>query len=324
MTGNQTAEGPKHKKDLTRRKVVAAGAGAAVAVGVGGTLAAGAFAGEKSAAGTTASASGSASETCYKLTSETTEGPYYIDADKLRKNVTEDQEGIPLTLRLKVIDAETCKPIRNAAVDIWHCNALGVYSGYEDMGSGGGGGGGTPPSGEPTGEPPSGEPSSGEPSGGPGGGGGVHQEPTDDERYLRGTWRTDRSGTVEFKTVFPGWYQGRCVHIHTKVHVSGTWTDAGYEGGNTCHTGQFFFDEESVLASAEVAPYSTNTTTRTTLDEDTIYPDNGTEGGLLKLKYRKNDIAKGVVATITMGVDPEATHDGTDDAVQPGASASTS
>ncbi|MCZ4606969.1 intradiol ring-cleavage dioxygenase [Streptomyces chartreusis] len=319
MTGNQTAEGPKHKKDLTRRKVVAAGAGAAVAVGVGGTLAAGAFAGEKSAAGTTASASGSASETCYKLTSETTEGPYYIDADKLRKDVTEDEEGIPLTLRLKVIDAETCKPIRNAAVDIWHCNALGVYSGYEDMGSGGGGGGGTPPSGEPTGEPPSGEP-----SGGPGGGGGVHQEPTDDERYLRGTWRTDRNGTVEFKTVFPGWYQGRCVHIHTKVHVSGTWTDAGYEGGNTCHTGQFFFDEESVLASAEVAPYSTNTTTRTTLDEDTIYPDNGTEGGLLKLKYRKNDIAKGVVATITMGVDPEATHDGTDDAVQPGASASAS
>ncbi|MFF4050114.1 intradiol ring-cleavage dioxygenase [Streptomyces chartreusis] len=317
MTGNQTAEGPKHKKDLTRRKVVAAGAGAAVAVGVGGTLAAGAFAGEKSAAGTTASASGSASETCYKLTSETTEGPYYIDADKLRKDVTEDEEGIPLTLRLKVIDAETCKPIRNAAVDIWHCNALGVYSGYEDMGSGGGGGGGTPPSGEPTGEPPSGEP-----SGGPGGGGGVHQEPTDDERYLRGTWRTDRNGTVEFKTVFPGWYQGRCVHIHTKVHVSGTWTEAGYEGGNTCHTGQFFFDEESVLASAEVAPYSTNTTTRTTLDEDTIYPDNGTEGGLLKLKYRKSDIAKGVVATITMGVDPEATHDGTDDAVQPGASAS--
>ncbi|MFG2738830.1 intradiol ring-cleavage dioxygenase [Streptomyces chartreusis] len=318
MTGNQTAEGPKHKKDLTRRKVVAAGAGAAVAVGVGGTLAAGAFAGEKSAADTTAPASAGASETCYKLTSETTEGPYYIDADKLRKDITEDQEGIPLTLRLKVIDAETCKPIRNAAVDIWHCNALGVYSGYEDMGSGGGGGG-TPPSGEPTGEPPSGEP-----SGGPGGGGGVHQEPTDDERYLRGTWRTDRNGTVEFKTVFPGWYQGRCVHIHTKVHVSGTWTDAGYEGGNTCHTGQFFFDEESVLASAEVAPYSTNTTTRTTLDEDTIYPDNGTEGGLLKLKYRKDDIAKGVVATITMGVDPDATHDGTDDAVQPGASASAS
>jgi protocatechuate 3,4-dioxygenase beta subunit len=304
MTGQEAAQGPKHKRDLTRRKVVAAGAGAVVAAGVGGAFATGAFAGEetRAAAGT---ATGSADGVCYKLTSETTEGPYYIDADKLRRDVIEDQEGIPLTLRLKVIDAETCKPLANAAVDIWHCNALGVYSGYEAMGSGdgggGGGGGGTPPSGSPTGTP------TGTPTGAPpDGGGGGHQEPTDDERYLRGTWRTDKRGLVEFRTVFPGWYQGRCVHIHTKVHVNGTWTDAGYEGGTTCHTGQLFFDEESVLASAEVEPYSTNTTTRTTLDEDTIYPGKGTEGGLLKLQYRKNAIAKGVVATLTMGVDPTA------------------
>jgi protocatechuate 3,4-dioxygenase beta subunit len=299
MTGQEAAQGPKHKRDLTRRKVVAAGAGAVVAAGVGGTFAAGAFAGEGTEAAA-AKATGSAGEACYKLTSETTEGPYYIDADKLRRDVTEDQEGIPLTLRLKVIDSETCKPLANAAVDIWHCNALGVYSGYESMGSGeGGGGGGTPPSGAPTGTP------TGTPTGAPpDGGGGGHQEPTDDERYLRGTWRTDKRGLVEFRTVFPGWYQGRCVHIHTKVHVNGTWTDAGYEGGTTCHTGQLFFDEESVLASAEVEPYSTNTTTRTTLDEDTIYPGNGTQGGLLKLRYRKNAIAKGVVASLTMGVDP--------------------
>ncbi|CAM5552263.1 hypothetical protein STAFG_1426 [Streptomyces afghaniensis 772] len=299
MTGQEAAHEPKHTRDLTRRKVVAAGAGVVVAAGVGGTFATGAFAGEETTAaeGKTAGASG---EACYKLTSETTEGPYYIDADKLRRDVTEDQEGIPLTLRLKVIDSETCKPLANAAVDIWHCNALGVYSGYEAMGSGdgggGGGGGGTPPSGTPTGTPTGAPPD--------GGGGGGHQEPTDDERYLRGTWRTDKRGLVEFRTVFPGWYQGRCVHIHTKVHVNGTWTDAGYEGGTTVHTGQLFFDEESVLASAEVEPYSTNTTTRTTLDEDTIYPGNGTQGGLLKLQYRKNAMAKGVVAGLTMGVDP--------------------
>ncbi|MDQ0749879.1 protocatechuate 3,4-dioxygenase beta subunit [Streptomyces africanus] len=303
MTGHEAAQEPEHKRDLTRRKVVAAGVGAVVAAGVGGTFATGAFADEGTDAARS-KATGSAGEACYKLTSETTEGPYYIDADKLRRDITEDQEGIPLTLRLKVIDSETCKPLANAAVDIWHCNALGVYSGYEAMGSGdgggGGGGGGTPPTGAPTGTP------TGTPTGAPpdGGGGGGHQEPTDDERYLRGTWRTDKRGFVEFRTVFPGWYQGRCVHIHTKVHVNGTWTDAGYEGGTTCHTGQLFFDEESVLASAEVEPYSTNTTTRTTLDEDTIYPGNGTQGGLLKLQYRKNAIAKGVVAGLTMGVDP--------------------
>ncbi|MFI5549214.1 intradiol ring-cleavage dioxygenase [Streptomyces sp. NPDC051738] len=328
MTGNQTAEGPKHKRDLTRRKVVVAGAGAAAAVGVGGSLAAGAFAGESGAKGAqpNASATSTGAEACYKLTSETTEGPYYIDADKLRQDITEDKEGIPLTLRIKVIDSETCKPVSNAAVDIWHCDALGLYSGYESFS--GGGGGGTPPtdapSGTPTGTPtdvPSGTPTGEPPAGG---GGGGHEEPTSDTRYLRGTWRTDRKGFVTFKTIFPGWYQGRCVHIHTKVHVSGEWTDAGYEGGTTCHTGQFFFDEESVLLSAEVDPYSMTTTERTTLDEDTIYDQSGTTGGLLKLKYKKNDIAKGVLATITVGVDPEATNTGTDDSVQPGASASAS
>ncbi|GAA3990275.1 intradiol ring-cleavage dioxygenase [Streptomyces plumbiresistens] len=311
MTGNQTAEGPKHKKDLTRRKVVVAGAGAAVAVGVGGAVAAGAFAGEKSGKAATASASSTATgaEVCYQLTSETTEGPYYIDADKIRQDITEDKEGIPLTLTLKVIDSETCKPIANAAVDIWHCDALGIYSGYESLSTGGGGTAPTDaPSGTPTGTP-TGEPPSGAPSGGTGGGG--HEEPTDDERYLRGTWRTDKQGRVTFKTVFPGWYRGRCVHIHTKVHVDGEWTDAGYEGGHACHTGQFFFDEESVLASAEVELYSTSTTERTTLSEDTIYDQSGTTGGLLKLKYDKKNIAEGVLGTITMGVAPDETNDGT-------------
>ncbi|MEV6167878.1 intradiol ring-cleavage dioxygenase [Streptomyces sp. NPDC051954] len=316
MTGNEN-QGPAHKRNVTRRKVVVAGGAAVAAVGVGGTLAATANAGQSGkGAATKASASSTSAEACYTLTSETTEGPYYIDADKLRADITEDKEGIPLTLRLKVIDAENCKPLKNVAVDIWHCDALGIYSGYEASSTGGGGTAPTDaPSGTPTGEPPSGAP-----SGGTGGGG--HQEPTDDERYLRGTWKTDKHGEVVFKTVFPGWYQGRCVHIHTKVHVDGTWTDAGYEGGHTCHTGQFFFDEESVLASAEVEPYSTSTTERTTLTEDTIYDQSGTTGGLLKLKYNKKNIAKGVTGSITMGVAPDETHDSTD--TVPGATASAS
>ncbi|MFF3328570.1 intradiol ring-cleavage dioxygenase [Streptomyces sp. NPDC002888] len=296
MTANEQHQEPQaatESSELTRRKVVAVGAGALAVVGLGGSaFAANAFAED------TARTTGDDAELCYRLTSETVEGPYYIDADKIRQNVTEDREGIPVLLSLKVIDSETCRPIRNAAVDIWHCDAVGVYSGYEDQGNGGGGGGPAP-----TGEPPTGEPSGPPPGGG-------HQEPTDDTRYLRGTWRTDRDGRVTFRTVFPGWYRGRCVHIHTKVHVDGKWTDAGYEGGHTCHTGQFFFDEESVLASAEVEPYVSNTAERTTLTEDTIYDQSGTQGGLLKLKYDKRHIAKGVHASLTVGVDPEATQDG--------------
>ncbi|MFD4503549.1 intradiol ring-cleavage dioxygenase [Streptomyces sp. NPDC058457] len=306
MTDTHTptdAQSPEERRKLARRTVLAAGSVAVTAVGVGSAFAA-TDGTNATATGARTEASPSASEgACYTLTSELVEGPYYIDADKLRQDVTEDQAGIPLHLTLKVIDAETCKPLRNAAVDIWHCNASGVYSGYEESGSGGGGGG-TPPTGTPTDAP------TGTPSGPPPGGGGGHQEPTDDTRYLRGTWHTDRHGHVTFKTVFPGWYQGRCVHIHVKVHVDGEWTDAGYEGGHTCHTGQLFFDEKSVLLSAEVEPYASNTTTRTTLDGDSIYPDNGHEGGLLYLKYDRHHIARGVRAHLTLGVEPDETSNG--------------
>ncbi|WP_371603394.1 intradiol ring-cleavage dioxygenase [Streptomyces sp. NBC_01220] len=307
-------QGPAHKKDLTRRRMMIAGGAVIAAAGIGAGAVANASTG---AGGESEKKNGGAGqgEACYRLTSETTEGPYYIDADKIRKDITEDKEGIPMTLRLKVIDTDTCKPLKQAAVDIWHCDALGVYSGYESMSQGGPGGGGTPPSGAPTDAPtgtPTGTPPTGTPPwGGPGGGGGGHSEPTDDERYLRGTQLTDKHGYVEFRTVFPGWYQGRAVHIHTKVHVGGKMTDAGYEGGHTCHTGQFFFAESAVLDSAKVEPYSTSTTTRTTLTEDTIYDQSGVTGGLLKLQYQKKRMARGVVGSITMGVDPDETNDGT-------------
>jgi protocatechuate 3,4-dioxygenase beta subunit len=285
---------PPHSGDLPRRKVIAAGGvGLGVAaIGIGGAAVATASSPTETVA----------DESCYLLTAETTEGPYYLDYDLFRKDITEDRTGIPLDLQLKVIDSATCRPVKHAAVDIWHCDALGVYSGYTAVGSGGGGPAptGPPPSGTPTGTP-TGAP----PSGGPGGGGG-HATPTDDLTYLRGSGLTDRHGVAAFRTVFPGWYRGRCVHIHVKVHIGGTLSDDGYEGGNTAHTGQLFFAEKAVLAAAEVEPYSTSTTTRTTLDEDTIYPGNGAQGGLLHLQYHKGHIAKGVRAHLTLGVDPDA------------------
>lgn len=62
------------------------------------------------------------------LQAETTEGPYYIDPDLIRSDITEARSGTPLTLRLQVVTAD-CRPIRNARVDVWHCDADGAYSG---------------------------------------------------------------------------------------------------------------------------------------------------------------------------------------------------
>jgi protocatechuate 3,4-dioxygenase beta subunit len=86
--------------------------------------------------GTTRSAAGAATARpdCV-LTPEQDEGPFYIDLARVRRDIVEGRPGVPLALALTVVDANTCKPIRDAAVDIWHCDALGVYSGEPSEGS---------------------------------------------------------------------------------------------------------------------------------------------------------------------------------------------
>ncbi|MFN8224287.1 MAG: intradiol ring-cleavage dioxygenase [Gaiellales bacterium] len=65
------------------------------------------------------------------LTPETTEGPYWIDGALTRRDVREGRAGLPLVVRFAVLDVTTCKPIRNADVELWHCDAAGVYSGVD-------------------------------------------------------------------------------------------------------------------------------------------------------------------------------------------------
>ncbi|MFG2579805.1 hypothetical protein [Streptomyces malaysiensis] len=103
MTEQQSNDpGPRPRRDMTRRRIVVAGGAVVAAAGLGAAVATTASAGGTSASAASATPSASASspsgEVCYRLTSETTEGPYYIDADKIRKDITEGKEGIPMTL----------------------------------------------------------------------------------------------------------------------------------------------------------------------------------------------------------------------------------
>jgi protocatechuate 3,4-dioxygenase beta subunit len=63
------------------------------------------------------------------LQREVTEGPYYLDLDLVRRDIRGGRKGIPLTLRFAVVNATTCRAIKNAAVEIWHADASGAYSG---------------------------------------------------------------------------------------------------------------------------------------------------------------------------------------------------
>jgi protocatechuate 3,4-dioxygenase beta subunit len=81
-----------------------------------------------------ATATDAATPSC-TLSPELTEGPYYLDLDKIRRDITEDRPGLPLDLRVKVVDASTCKAIEDAAVEIWHADAGGTYSGFSQEGT---------------------------------------------------------------------------------------------------------------------------------------------------------------------------------------------
>ena len=73
---------------------------------------------------------------------EQTEGPYFVDERLHRSDIRSDptdtqlRPGTPLTLQLRVsrLDAGNCQPLPGAQVDIWHCDALGLYSGVRDPG----------------------------------------------------------------------------------------------------------------------------------------------------------------------------------------------
>ena len=62
------------------------------------------------------------------LQPEVTEGPYWIDQKLTRRDVREGKPGLPLVLAVTVVNARTCRPIKAADVEIWHCDALGNYS----------------------------------------------------------------------------------------------------------------------------------------------------------------------------------------------------
>jgi protocatechuate 3,4-dioxygenase beta subunit len=103
---------------------------------LGGLLAgAGALGGWKVAeeAGAGPAAVESGLVTCV-LAPESTEGPFYLDDQKVRRNITEGRPGVPLTLRLTVVDVSSCKAVKGAAVDVWHCDAGGAYSGVQGSG----------------------------------------------------------------------------------------------------------------------------------------------------------------------------------------------
>ena len=264
-----------------------------------------------------------------RLTAEQEVGPYYVADEMVRADVREGKPGLPLTLRLAVIDLRTCRPLPRAAIDLWHCDALGLYAGFTKMdptgmGPGGPGGPGGPPPGfdsthpdpqhpdpqHPDPQHPGNRPGPPEGMGPP-----PMMKPTDQRTFLRGIQFTDGEGKVTFETVFPGFYMGRTNHIHFKVRKDGQMVSRDnakggqtYAKGHTSHVGQVFFPETFTAELMRYEPYASHKIHRTTQGEDGIFQDQ--HGNDVIATLRANDPKRpeaGYVAEMVVAVDPTKT-----------------
>jgi protocatechuate 3,4-dioxygenase beta subunit len=121
------------------------------------------------------------------VTPKQTEGPFFVDERLKRSDIRLDpsdgriKSGVPLHLMLRVsaVGSRGCNPLSGAIVDVWQCDAIGVYSAVNEPGS----------------------------------------HSTAAKNFLRGYQVTQADGSARFITIYPGWYPGRTVHIHFKISV---------------------------------------------------------------------------------------------------------
>jgi protocatechuate 3,4-dioxygenase beta subunit len=158
------------------------------------------------------------------------------------------KDGTPLRLLFVVsqIGNNSCNVLEGATVDVWHCDALGVYSDVQDPGFN-----------------------------------------TQGTKFLRGYQTTDVSGRAEFLTIYPGWYQGRTVHIHFKIR-----TADGYD-----FTSQLFFDDAFSDQVFTQEPYASKGDRGIRNANDGIYQQNGSQ---LTLMPTTED--NGYTATFDIGL----------------------
>ena len=189
-----------------------------------------------------------------------TEGPYFVDEKLSRSDIRSDpstnavKPGIALALTFLVskVSGTSCVALASANVDVWHCDALGVYSDATDPTFGS----------------------------------------TKGTKFLRGYQTTDANGTANFTTIWPGWYQGRAVHIHFKIRATAA------NGQVSDFTSQLFFDEAMNDQIFALSPYSQKGGAgRLRNEADGIFQGSG---GKLTLAPTKT--ADGYAATFDIGL----------------------
>jgi protocatechuate 3,4-dioxygenase beta subunit len=206
----------------------------------------------------TSSDTGNTSSSCV-VRPELTEGPYYVDEELERSDIRSDPSDgtiragalLALTFNVSRAASNACSPLAGAIVDLWHCDALGVYSDVSDPSFN-----------------------------------------TSGKKFLRGYQITGSDGVARFTTIYPGWYQGRAVHVHFKIRSSGS-AGSAYE-----FTSQLFFDDSLTDHVHAAEPYASKGQRTLRNSGDGIY-----NGGGSQLVLDVAETADGYAATFNIALD---------------------
>jgi protocatechuate 3,4-dioxygenase beta subunit len=165
-----------------------------------------------------------------------TEGPYFVDERLDRSDIRTDtsdgstKDGVALRLAYNVsrLDGTACARLPGAQVDVWHCDAAGLYSDQAANNTVG-------------------------------------------KKFLRGYQVTDANGVAQFLTIFPGWYQGRAIHIHFKIRT--------FQGSSATYefTSQLFFEDATIAEVLAQPPYKSRGSPDTPNASDGIYRQGGSQ-----------------------------------------------
>lgn len=205
-------------------------------------------------------------------------GPYYVKGELIRSDILENEPGVPITLDFQFVDVETCEPIEDLYSDIWNCNATGVYSGLVANGNGN-----------------------------------TADTSNLNATFLRGIQKTDSDGVLQFKTLFPGHYSGRATHHHIVAHLDVTiLPNNTISGGTMAHIGQLFWDQDLIYEIEATSPYSENTVSITTNEDDRVFSDEtsgSTSDPVLSYVRLGDSLSDGLFGWITIAVNRTATYD---------------
>ncbi|BGP52777.1 hypothetical protein JCM8202_003856 [Rhodotorula sphaerocarpa] len=229
-----------------------------------------------------------------------TEGPYYhSEGHPIRQNMAEDQLGFPFFMDVGIIDVNTCEPMPNVLVDLWHANTTGHYAGHPDQ---------DPKlkwEGPATEGPRKGLLSK-------------YPRTNDHETFLRAAWPTNEHGLAQFSSIFPGYYTGRATHVHLRVHTEWEPIHNGtFRSHRMLHTGQLFVPDSINMQVDKMWPYNLNPIadkwgrTRNWDDSLGIYQDAHGNGYNPEFELVKVGavLQQGLIGYITVGVDSNANYD---------------